>query len=83
MTITQNFNYCIFVDSGDNNGPLFGLSSSANDLRIFNKANENNGSYAQTGHNFTNPNCKLNDNASHVKFAGWSNFKIKKWEVWQ
>ncbi len=80
LPITKNHAYCIYKNSDNTWGPLFG---GGNDLKIYDKANLNSDSYANVGHTYTNENYTYNDNASRIKFSGAINFKIKEWEVWK
>jgi hypothetical protein len=77
---TQNAANLIYQESIDNPVLRFGAG---HDLIIHDKAHENNSSYANPGTTFTNGNYAANDNASHQRFAGAKNFKIKEWEVWR
>ena len=74
LLLTQNCANCIHQDSNDNQGLRFG---GGHDLIIYNKANENSSSYANPGHTYTNANYVAGDNASHIKFGGAKNFKVK------
>ena len=80
LSITQNATTCIYQEPDDSIALRFG---GGNDLIIWNKANENSNSYANPGSTYTNGNYTLNDNASHIRFGGAKNFKIKEWEVWR
>ncbi len=82
LSITQNVTYCIYQESDDTNALRFGAGN-GHDLIISNKANENSNSYANPGSTYTNGNYTVNDNASHIRFGGAKNFKIKEWEVWR
>jgi hypothetical protein len=80
LLLTQNAANCIYQESSDNPVLRFG---GGHDLIIYDKAHENNNSNVNPGYTFTNGNYAFNDNASHIRFGGAKNFKIKEWEVWR
>lgn len=80
LVITQNVANCIYQEPNDNIVLRFGAG---HDLIIYEKAHENNSSSINPGSTFTNGNYAAGDNASHIRFAGAKNFKIKEWEVWR
>lgn len=74
FVITQNPQCCIYLTNDDSYGPVFGAG---HDLRIYNKANENTNSYANINQTYTNGKYTCNDTASHVRFAGAYEFRVK------
>ena len=80
FTITKNQQNCVYLDSGNEYGPFFG---GGYDMRVCDKANENQNSSVNMNSTFTNANYTYNSTSSKEKFAGGAKFKIKEWEVWQ